>query len=147
MKYPSKIGLIIEQIQKNINKLILSEMKKTGLDELSPTQGRLLFALMKKDLIPIQDLATRLSLSNSTLTFIIDALEQKNFIKRVKSGEDRRITLIELNKEKTNIMNKYSQILDEITKKIYRDIAKADILVFESIAKQILENLKETNQA
>ncbi len=143
MEPRSKIGLLLVQIEKNLNTLIRAEMEKNNLDDLSPSQGRVLFLLMKKDGVPIQSLCDKVSLTNSTMTVIIDALEEKKLVKRVPSKKDRRKILIELKPGYKKILKKYTKILNDITDKMYQGLDRDEIQNFEHTSQKILSNLED----
>lgn len=79
----------------------------------------------------------------STLTRILDQLEQKNLIKREKNREDRRsIVLVGTDKGKT-IVNEVLPIDNDVKTRIKEGIPDKDIVHVNSVFKQILENFEE----
>ena len=79
----------------------------------------------------------------STLTRILDHLEQKNLIKREKNREDRRsIVLVGTDKGKT-IVNAVLPIDNDVKTRIKEGIPDNDIVHVNSVFKQILENFEE----
>jgi MarR family 2-MHQ and catechol resistance regulon transcriptional repressor len=47
----------------------------------------------------IQDIGSKIDMTSGTMTYVIDKLEKKNYIKRVRCSEDRRRIYIELTDE------------------------------------------------
>lgn len=79
----------------------------------------------------------------STLTRILDQLEQKNLIERQKNSADRRsIVLVGTDKGKT-IINEVLPIDDEVKTRIKEGIPEEDIALINSVFKKILENFGE----
>ncbi len=111
--------------------------------ELNTAQGRIMFALWKKDSIPINELAKKTQLKKSTLTSMLDRLENMGYIKRVRSKKDRRKILIKRTKKDKTMEKKYVQVSEEITKLFYKGFSKSQISRFEKDLEQILDNLTE----
>ena len=79
----------------------------------------------------------------STLTRILDQLEQKNLIKRQMNNEDRRsIVLVETDKGKT-IVHEILPIEEEVRTMITNGISEEDIVQVNNVFKKILGNIEE----
>ena len=79
----------------------------------------------------------------STLTRILDQLEQKNLIERQKNDEDRRsIVLTETDKGKT-IVHEILPVEEEVRTKMMKGISEGDIVQINNAFKTILENFEE----
>jgi MarR family 2-MHQ and catechol resistance regulon transcriptional repressor len=63
--------------------------------ELSPREIRVLFLLGDKGEMIMTDLAARLPAPLSTVTRIIDRLENKRLVQRSRSEDDRRIVVVQ----------------------------------------------------
>lgn len=79
----------------------------------------------------------------STLTRILDQLEQKNLIERRMNDEDRRsIVLTETDKGKT-IVHEIHPVEEEVRAMITKGISEEDIVQINKVFKIILENFEE----
>jgi DNA-binding MarR family transcriptional regulator len=116
-------------------------LKKAGINEINPAQGRILFVLWKTDEIPITELAKRTLLSKSTLTSMLDRLEKTGYITRIRSKEDRRTILIKRTEKDRILENKYTQVSNEMTDLFYGGFAPREINAFEDYLRRILTNL------
>ena len=91
---------IIEEIVFQIRRLIQAEeyhtkaLNKTY--QVSSPQLNCLMALLKKGPLPPSQIARQILVESSTVTGIIDRLEQKGFVQRIRSSKDRRKISIEL---------------------------------------------------
>ncbi len=90
MSKNSKGGFYISKIHQLSGRIFARMLKDYGVNEINPAQGRIMFVLWQNDGIPINELAKETSLSKSTLTSMLDRLEQTGFIKREPSDIDRR---------------------------------------------------------
>jgi DNA-binding MarR family transcriptional regulator len=134
-------GFLIAKIHQVSGRIFAKILKKAGISEINPAQGRILFALWKKDKIPITELAKKTLLSKSTLTSMLDRLEEAGFIIRIPSKKDRRTILIKRTEKNKRLESKYVQVSDEMTNLFYKGFASEEIDTFEEYLKRILANL------
>ena len=143
MKKPSRIGLHIAKIHQISDRLFQRKLRENNLADLNPSQGRVLFALKEQDLISIQELADRTSLSNSTLTVVLDKLEIKKLVERIPSKEDRRKNLIKLKEKFHEDFDRYFKIVLEMSEIYYEGFSSEEIEDIEKKLLIILENLEK----
>ncbi|MFX1483501.1 MAG: MarR family winged helix-turn-helix transcriptional regulator [Promethearchaeota archaeon] len=125
----------------HLGRRVFSELlKERGLD-IGPGQGRILFALMQKDGVPINELGKKTLLRKSTLSELLDNLENAGHVKRVQSEEDRRKVLVELTSKTREMLNIYIEVSIQMTNIFYRDFQPEEIDQFESYLQRVLENL------
>lgn len=115
------------QILETLKKLmsLLRQVIETEFKQLNLTapQGILLSILAKEGEMNVSDLSQKMGLTSSTVSGIIDRLEKGGFLQRKRSGEDRRVVFVSVNREKCDalaieqkieikleeVMNQYSQ--------------------------------------
>jgi DNA-binding MarR family transcriptional regulator len=112
------------------------------MDYITPAQGRILFALWQEDDVSIYELAKRTSLGKSTLTAMLDRLEQSGHIIRVPSGEDRRKIMIRLTETDRELEDAYIGVSNEMVALTYKGLNKQEIDTFGNVLKRIFQNLK-----
>jgi len=139
MKYEG--AFLIARIHQTSGRIFETILKRHELSEISPAQGRILFALWKNDNIPIQELAKQTSLSKSTLTLMLDRLEEGGFLVRVPSTQDRREILIRLTEKDRSLQDTYARVSEEMMAISLSGFAAAEIGDLEDKLKRILENL------
>ena len=66
---------------------------------LSLTEFAVLEVLLHKGALPIGEIGDRVLLASSSMTYVIDKLEQRGLLRRRRSEEDRRALLAELTPE------------------------------------------------
>jgi len=134
-------GFLIARVQLLSERVFSKILAKYDLSDISPAQGRILFVLWNKDGISIQELARKTSLGKSTLTSMLDRLEQAGFVKRVPSKEDRRTILIKLTEKDRECRDLYTKITKEKTGLFYKGFTSKEIDAFENYLRRILDNL------
>ena len=134
-------GFLIAKIHQVSGRIFAKILKEYGIDQINPAQGRILFALWKKDEIPISELAKKTQLSKSTLTSMLDRLEKAGHITRMRPEKDRRTIILRLAEKDRNLQKVYSKVSDEMTNIFYREFSHEEIDEFEGYLKRILTNL------
>jgi DNA-binding MarR family transcriptional regulator len=136
-------GFLIAKVQLLSERIFSRILARYELNDISPAQGRILFVLWNKDGISIQELAKKTSLGKSTLTSMLDRLEQAGFVKRVPSKEDRRAILIKLTEKDRKCRDLYTKITKEKTELFYKGFTSKEIDEFENYLQRILDNLND----
>jgi DNA-binding MarR family transcriptional regulator len=139
MKYEG--AFIIARIHQTSGRIFETILKKHGLSEISPAQGRILFALWKNDNVPIQELVRQTSLSKSTLTLMLDRLEEQGLVVRVPSTQDRREILIRLTEKDRSLRDTYARVSEEMARISLSGVGPDEIEALEDTLRKILANL------
>lgn len=135
-------GFLLAKIHQLTNRIFNKMLKDHGLEELNSGQGRVLFVLWQQDNVPIHELSDKTQLSKSTLTNMLDRLELKGFLRRVK-GIDRREYIVKLSEKSIKLQQDYLKISEEMTKIFYSDLTEGERDDFEDYLMRILQNLIE----
>lgn len=130
----------VKQIQGRVFERLLAEH---GISEFNGAQGRILFVLWEKDDIPIRELSEKTGLAKTTLTSMLDRLEQSGHITRVFDPADRRTVHIRLTERARSLRSKYDEVSAEMSEIFYKGFDDDEILTFEKGLGKILENLIE----
>ena len=133
-------GFLITQIH-HLGRRVFAEMLKRQDIEIGPGQGRILFALWQQDGVPINDLSKRTLLRKSTLSELLDNLENAGYVKREQSVEDRRKVLIHLTQKTQKLQSVYIDLSIKMTNRFYRGFAKEEMDQFEDYLRRVLDNL------
>ncbi len=142
MKHQRKGGFLISKIHQLSNR-IFSKLLADYEININSAQGRILFPLWKKDGISIVELSKQTALGKSTLTSMLDRLEESSHIKRVNSKEDRRKILIFLTEKNKALSEKYIAVSKNMTEMYYENFSSTEINDFEEYLERILSNLQK----
>jgi len=142
MKLEREGAFLIAQIHQLGGRIFSGLLREHRLNEISPAQGRILFVLWQEDNISIQELAEKTSLSKSTLTIMLDRLEESGHIVRVPSRGDRRKILIRLTEKNRALQNSYVKVSKAMIEICYAGFNSREIDAFEKNLRKILGNLK-----
>ena len=142
MKSQRQAGFLMAKIRQVSGRVFERILKEYGI-EINSAQGRVMFALWQADGISINELAKKTQLKKSTLTSMLDRLENMGYLRRQRCKKDRRKILIKrTNKDKT-LESKYVELSQEITKLFYKGFSKTEIDRFENDLSKILDNLTD----
>jgi len=142
MKRQKKGGFFLAKIHQLSGRIFAKKLKEYNI-EINPAQGRIMFVLWQNDGISINELAKETSLGKSTLTSMLDRLEESGFIIRVPSKKDRRKILIERTDKDKSFQDLYVRVSQEMTKLWYSGFTKDEINDFEHYLNRIFSNLMD----
>ncbi|MFW9965650.1 MAG: MarR family winged helix-turn-helix transcriptional regulator [Candidatus Thorarchaeota archaeon] len=141
----SEGGFLITKVHHLSSRIFSKKLKEHGI-EISPGQGRILFALWRDDGIPIRELASRTQLGKSTLTDMLDRMAADGLVERTPYDVDRRKTLVHLTAKTKKLHQKYMDVSVEMTEIFYHGFTEEDIESFEEYLSRVLANLTEFRQ-
>jgi DNA-binding MarR family transcriptional regulator len=147
MKKQREGGFLISKIHHLMNRVFARKLQEHGIHEINPAQGRIMFVLWQNDGIPITELARQTSLDKSTLTSMLDRLEEAGFVARVPALEDRRKVLVKRTEKDKAWQKVYVQVSQEMTRLFYDGFAASEMDEFEQYLRRILENLTASDSA
>ena len=133
-------GFLLAKIHQVGNRIFNKMLKDYGLDELNSSQGRILFVLWQRDNIPIRELSVKTQLSKSSLTTMLDRLENRSFLMR-GTGKDRREIFVKLSDKSKKLKENYEKISGKMTDVFYGDLSEEERDNFEDYLRRILNNL------
>lgn len=136
-------AFLFAQINQIAGRIFSNILKEHKIDHITPAQGRILFVLWREDNIPIQKLVQETSLSKSTLTAMLDRLENAGHIKRVHSKTDRREVLIKLTEKDHELMETYAKVSGEMAAIVCRGFTEEELDDFEGKLRRIHKNLTD----
>ena len=143
MKQASQGGFLLAKIHQLGGRIFARLLKEYGVEDLNPAQGRIMFVLWRNDGIAINELARETKLGKSTLTSMLDRLEQASMIERVPSRQDRRKILIRRTDKDRSLEALYIKVSKEMTRIWYKGFGAEQIARHVQDLQQILDNLTD----
>jgi DNA-binding MarR family transcriptional regulator len=114
-----------------LGKLLKQYLRKSCEHEgLTMPQSAVISALVRGGEMKITELSGKLSLSNSTISGIVDRLEKQQLVERRRSDEDRRIVYV-------NVTPKF----DEIHKESHKKVEKAIEDLLDTVSPEEMEQI------
>lgn len=134
-------GFLISKIKQIQGRVFEKLLANHGINEFNGAQGRILFVLWEKDRITISELSKKTGLAKTTLTSMLDRLEETEYIQRIYDPADRRTVKIGLTEKAQGMQKKYNEVSEEMNIIFYKGFTENEILDFENYLGKILENL------
>lgn len=117
-----KLTAVLFRAMNHIESMIVKDIESYDLNN---TEFGTLEMLYHKGPRTIQTISKRLLMANSSMTYTIDKLEKKGYVKRVKDEKDRRNTEISLTTSGTEyiafILSKHQETLRNLYKILDED--------------------------
>ena len=139
----TQAGFLISQIKLIGGRVFEKILARENISEFNGAQGKILYVLWQRDNISIIELSKLVGLANTTLTSMLDRMEEAELIKRLPDPDDRRKNLIALTDKANSLRGKYDQVSQEMNEVYYKDFTETEIMEFERYLQRVLKNVKE----
>lgn len=117
-----KLFVVFSRAFESIQTQVANDIKRYGLNQ---TEFAVLELLYHKGEQPIQKIGKKVLLASSSITYVVDKLEQKKLLKRQACPKDRRVTYAVITEEGKSLMAdvfpKHKQSLREILAGLHVD--------------------------
>lgn len=139
-------GFLMTQITQISGRIFERLLTNAGVEEFNGAQGRILYVLWQEDDISIVELSHKTSLAKTTLTSMLERMEQANLIQRVADQTDKRKIRISLTETARKLNDDYNKISQEMNEVYYAGFSEEEVRAFEKELQKILTNLIEKEQ-
>ncbi len=112
--------------------------------EVSPQEGHVLSYLRSYAPCPISELARVFGLKGSTLTSMLDRLEERDLIARQVNPDDRRSFVIELSHSGRRLADQIQRYVEDIEKRIGSRVSAKELRGFRAVMSAIEEATRVT---
>ena len=96
VKQSLKLFIVLSRAHKAISETTNQFFQQKGLN---PTEFAVLELLYHKGRQPLQQIGNKILLASGSITYVVDKLEKRGFLKRVSCPTDRRVTYAEISEE------------------------------------------------
>jgi DNA-binding MarR family transcriptional regulator len=140
-------GLLVAQLHQLGGRVFARLLKRRGLADLNPAQGRVLYALWRSDGMNQKRLAELTRLDKSTLTAMLDRLEADGRIERRPDPADGRGRLVCPTAATRALYADYAAASEEMTEIFYAGLPEADRDELDRLLRAALANLASREAA
>lgn len=120
MEHKLNTLIVLFKAYQSLNKNVKDSLSDT---QLSVNEFTVMEALYTKKELSTQEIIDKILIPNSSLTYVLDTLQKRNFIERVRDKQDKRRQLITLTKAGSDLFKDIYQqhyshmreIFDELT--------------------------------
>lgn len=139
----TQAGFLISQIKQIGGRVFEKILAKEQIDAFNGAQGKILYVLWQKDHISIVELSALVGLAKTTLTSMLDRMEESGLIERVPDANDRRKCILVLTERARSLREKYEQVSQEMNDIYFQGFCDEEIKEFEGYLQRVLNNIKE----
>lgn len=136
-------GFLLSQIKQVSGRIFERLLAQAGVDAFNGAQGRILYVLWQQDDIPITELARKTGLAKTTLTSMLDRMEQAGLLTRRYDKADRRRIRIALTEQARSLSSEYDKVSQAMNEIYYAGFTDEEIMDLENYLQRILKNLDE----
>jgi DNA-binding MarR family transcriptional regulator len=136
-------GNLISKVHMLGGRVFTQILKRHGVTDLNPAQGRIVYELWKQDNISQRQLSERTRLDKSTLTLMLDRLEQQGQLVRVADAADGRRRIIRLTEKNRAAHAAYLAASHEMLEIFYAGLPPEEVEAFERTLRHVMANLDE----
>ena len=142
----SNSGFYIGRIKQVNTRLLNKFLAQKNITAFNGEQGRILHVLWENDGISNRELSKKSGLAMSSLTTMLERMEEKNLLIRKFCPSDKRKSLIFLTDYAKSLKNEYDEISDKMTEISFEGISDEDRLAFEATLEKVLYNFEKAEQ-
>lgn|SRR5690625_3321768 len=118
-----KLFVVLSRALESVKKQVEKDIKNYGLNL---TEFGVLELLYHKGEQPIQLIGKKVLLASSSITYVVDKLEGKKFLKRVACPKDRRVIYASLTEDGKKLMDQIFPKHEEAMTTIFSNLTKEE---------------------
>ena len=143
--YPieSSVGYLVKQLAQTIGKELDRRMVNIGLTD---AQWKPLLLLQQGGCTTAVYLSRIACHDAGSVTRLLDRLEAKGLVQRVRSAEDRRVVNLELTDEGKTIAAQVPEIIVELANEVLRGFSQDEFEQFTNLLKRALTNARAVSE-
>ena len=142
----SNSGFLIGRIKQVNTRLLNKFLAKKNITAFNGEQGRILHVLWENDGISNRELSKKSGLAMSSLTTMLERMEEKKLLIRKFCPTDKRKSLIFLTDYAKSLKSEYDEISDKMTEISFEGISNEERLAFETTLEKVLYNFEKAEQ-
>ncbi len=137
-------GFLVSQLKQIQGRVFEKLLNDANIKEFNGAQGRILYVLWQADSVPIIELSKKTGLAKTTLTSMLDRMEEAGLITRNYDKADRRQIRIKLTNKARELNDKYNEVSDRMNEIFYQGFSDSEIEQFEGYLSRIINNLNKS---
>ena len=142
----SNSGFYISRIKQVNTRLLNKFLVQKNIMAFNGEQGRILHVLWENDGISNRELSKKSGLAMSSLTTMLERMEEKKLLIRKFCPNDKRKSLIFLTDYAKSLKSEYDEISDKMTEISFEGISDEERLAFEATLEKVLYNFEKAEQ-
>lgn len=104
---------LISKIREKVNRFIVSEMSKNGVDGIATSHGDIINALFYEPKLTMAEIAKKIGKDKSTVTALVDKLVKLDYVTKERDIDDTRVVYVTLTKKGDELKPVFERISKE----------------------------------
>lgn len=139
----SQFGVLVSQIKLISGRIFDKILTEKNIDAFNGAQGRILYVLWNSDGISLKELSDKTGLAPTTLTSMIDHMEQSGLVQRTADKNDRRKFLLYLTNKAMELKTEYDSVANKMIEIHFKDFTEAEAIELENYLIRVLKNIND----
>ena len=135
------IAAIISDTRAGINRYLLQELKRLGIEGLAPSHGAILYHLFNNDQVTMKDLAKAVRRDKSTVTALVGKLVANGYVEKMSSAQDQRTVCVRLSAKGAALQPVFEEVSRNLIDRIWRGVDEAEQRELVRLLRKIRANL------
>ena len=132
-----KTDQLMARLHRSLRRNYDRRLKSFGL---TPSQFEVIMILWTEDGIVLGELRRRLSRDGPTITGVVDRMEKKMLVKRIRDQRDRRVVKVHLTSKGKNMQGDLERTKKLVMEKITRSLSRKDMNSLVSLMEKMMRN-------
>lgn len=135
------IVYFISKTRKKMIHYISRQLQDQGLTDLVPSYGNILTALYDHGgSMNMKEIGALIGKEKSTVTALVAKLEKLDYVEKVKSTHDKRITHVVLTQKSKDVKKTFDQISEGVNQTAYSNFTEQEKTEFLRLLKKLNHN-------
>lgn len=117
-------------------------LKESGIDAFNGAQGRILYVLWENEQLTISEIGHLTSLAKTTLTSMLDRMEESGLLVKVADKKNRRQVNVFITNKAKLYKEEYDKVTDQMNEMFYRGFSENEVTEFEAMLRRIIKNIE-----
>ena len=117
---------LISKVREQVNRFIVNEMLKHGIQGIVTSHGDIIFALFNKRRLTMAEIAEKIGRDKSTVTALVDKLVRIGYVTKERDTEDTRVVYVTLTQKGKELKPIFDTISKETLEVFYSGISEKE---------------------
>lgn len=136
-------GFLLSQIHQLSGRAFEKMLRESNIDEFNGAQGRILYVLWEHDKLLITEIGRLTSLAKTTLTSMLDRMEESGLVERTPDKKNRRQIYVSITEKAKAYREMYDKVSDQMSALFYEGFTEEEVEDFEIMLRRIKSNLEK----
>lgn len=136
-------GFLLSQIHQLNGRAFEKMLRESEVDAFNGAQGRILYVLWEHEKLSITQVGKLTSLAKTTLTGMLDRMEESGLVERIPDKDNRRQIFVRITEKAKEFREKYDEVSEQMNQLFYQGFCEEEIKEFEDMLRRIKANLEK----